>query len=83
MFAPNVNLKVFDVAHRAVESQLHSPSSVKYLKETYTEGGNNDYLVGGQIEAQNAFGVRLRQYYFVRVHRDNGQLEAGGVIFKQ
>lgn len=50
-----------------LERQLKAPASAKYIEEKATYAGGCDFLVVGQVDAQNSFGALIRNAYVVEL----------------
>ncbi len=70
---------VVGVAQDAVRSQLKAPRSAKFPREHLKARRNDEdrWVVTGEVDAQNEFGVMLRKRYTVTLqyHRDAGEDE--------
>ncbi len=61
------NSAIYATAMTAVKSQLKAPSTAKFSNQHIDQSSSNTWVVTGTVEAQNSFGVPLRNYYKVVV----------------
>lgn len=58
---------IYATAMTAVKSQLKAPSTAKFSNKNIEQSSSDTWVVTGTVEAQNSFGVSLRNYYKVVV----------------
>jgi hypothetical protein len=69
-------LEVWATSHKFVEDALRSPGTASYgrqkAEECVVDLGNDVYLVQGWVDAQNAFGAKVRTDFEMKVRRNPG-----------
>ena len=60
---------IYATAMSAVKSQLKAPSSAKFSNKSITQESSDTWVVTGTVEAQNSFGVFLRNSYKVVISK--------------
>lgn len=62
------------MAREFIKKDLKSPSGAKFnrLEITVLEKGDGEYVVSGEVDAPNSFGVMLRRAYVIRIKKGEG-----------
>lgn len=61
-----------DVCHQFVEKKLKAPATAKFIDKGAALKPTGNWIVNGEVDAENSFGALIRSVWSCEVHHDTG-----------